>query len=68
MFQSTNTKNKNPSIVQSSISYRVMLPNDLLRLEEGGNIVLLVDKDSYGFSKCIFGYLDDITLYIHKRE
>ena len=53
MSKSNNTNDNNPCIVSSSISYRVMLPNDLLRLEEGGNVVLVVDKDSYGFSKCI---------------
>ena len=68
MTKSSNTKLNNTCMVSSSLSYRVMLPNDLLRLEEGGHVVLVVDKDSYGFSKYIFGYLDDITLSIHERE
>ena len=42
----------NPSTIQSSISYRVLLPNDLFQLEEGGgSIILVINDNSFGFKK-----------------
>ena len=57
-----------PSIIQSSVSYRVLLPNNLLRIKEGDNVILVVDVSSYGFKKSIRDFLDDDTLALHSRE
>lgn len=58
---------KNDSIIHSSISYRVLLPNDLLRLEEGDTVILVVDDRSYGFKKNIRDFLNEDTLFLHSR-
>ena len=52
----------------SFISYRVLLPHDIFWLEDGSNVVLVVDKNSIGFYKNINQYLEDHILYTHSRE
>ena len=49
-------------IHSSSISYRVLLPHDLFRLEYNSQVVLVVDNDSYGFRKGIAQYIDNDVL------
>ena len=57
--------NNTSSLIKSSISYRVLLPNDLFRIGLGDTIVLVVDKELFGFKKSISDYLvkDDIDLH-----
>ena len=55
-------------IHSSSISYRVLLPHDIFRLEDGSDVVLVLDKNSNGFEKNINQYLEDHVLHIHSRE
>ena len=55
-------------IHSSSISYRVLLPHDLFRLEYNSQVVLVVDNDSYGFRKGIAQYIDNDVLSNHSRE
>ena len=58
---------KTSSIVTSSISYRVLLPHDLFRLSNNTEIVLVVDKESYGFEKSILRHLSNDELLAHER-
>ena len=55
-------------IHSSSISYRVLLPHDIFRLDNNSQVVLVVNIDSYGFRKSIAQYLDYSTLSNHSRE
>ena len=52
----------------SSISYRVLLPHDIFRLEDGSDVVLGVDKNSHGFDKNIARYLEGSILHSQSRE
>ena len=54
LFCSDGKHDNHPSIISSSIFYRVLLPNDIFQLEEDDNVVLVVDKNSYGFTKSIY--------------
>ena len=63
----TNTFPSLP-IHRISISYRVSLPHGIFRLDDGSDVVLVVDKNSNGFEKNINQYLEDNILYTHSRE
>ena len=54
-------------MVQSLLSYRVLLSNNLFRICDGNNSVLVVDKEYFGFNKSIGGYLDNSQLLLHPR-
>ena len=54
--------------ISSALSYRVLLPNDLFRLNEGDIVILVVDDASFGFKKSISDYIDDDILLIHSRQ
>ena len=43
----------NSSITRSLLTYRVLLPHDLFRICDGENLVLVVDKDSFGLKKIL---------------
>ena len=62
-----NPNLNHPSLIRSAISYRVLLPNDLFRLEEGDIVILVVDSNSYGFQRNIRGCLQEDVLLLHSR-
>jgi len=45
----------------------VLLPNDLLCISDGDNLVLVIDRESFGFKKSIGEYLDYNQLLLHSR-
>ena len=59
--------NNTSSLIKSSISYRVLLPNDLFRIGLGDTIVLVVDKELFGFKKSISDYLVKYDIDLHSR-
>jgi len=64
----THQYDSHPSILRSSISYCALSFNDLLQIEEGDTIILVVDDNSYGFKKIIRDVVDEDTLNLHSRE
>ena len=45
----------------------MLLPNDLFRISDGDNLVLVIDSESFGFQKSIREYFDDSQLMLHSR-
>lgn len=52
----------------NSILYCVLLPHDIFWLEDGSDVVLVVDKNLHSFDKNINQYLEDHILFTHSQD
>ena len=68
---SLNNTTNNPELatsLYSSVSYRVLLPNDIFCSTDGSDVVLVVDMESHGFRRSIAQYLDDTVQVDHSMK